>query len=202
MIGIYSRISFIAVLIALLLGNLSAKEKKPEPANKPPQIIMIVPLGIARGPVANLVIRGIALDTATEIHATVARAEVPAKIKSKGKAELPKDAPPEKLGDTQVEIELKVPAEMTAVEAAITVTTPNGTSAPQSLRLFAAADLTIEKEPNAHLPKRGKSPPRLRSRAQSRRKMTLTSSGLPERRDRRYPPRYSPHGLARRSIRC
>ncbi|HZK82053.1 MAG TPA: hypothetical protein VFC46_13320, partial [Humisphaera sp.] len=144
----YSRISFIAFLIALLLGNLSAKEKKPEPANKPPRIVMFAPLGIARGAVAKLVIRGVALDTATEVHATLAGTEVPAKIKSKGKADLPKDAPPEKLGDTQVEIELKVPAETTSAEAEISVTTPNGTSAPRSLRLFAAADLTIEKEPN------------------------------------------------------
>ncbi|HWE01202.1 MAG TPA: PPC domain-containing protein [Tepidisphaeraceae bacterium] len=136
------------VICGLLLGSLWAKDKAPEPANKPPRIVMIVPLGIARGVTAKVIIRGVALDSATEVHATAEGTDIPIQIKSKGKAEVIKDAPPEKMGDTQVEVELKIPVDSSANEAAITVTTPNGTSEPHSLRLFDPADLTVEKEPN------------------------------------------------------
>jgi hypothetical protein len=62
--------------------------------------------------------------------------------------ELPKDAVAEKLGDTQVEVELEVPADSKATELTLVVVTAGGNDGPHALRIYEPGTLTPEKEPN------------------------------------------------------
>jgi len=133
--------------LALLVSRATAEEKKPDPKG-PPRIVTTVPLAVERGSTTTLTLYGMNLSEATEVRAEADGVSLQLKIKSKGKVELPKDAPAEKLGDTQIAVELKIPADARAADVKVTVVSSNGSSDPHALRLYDARTLTPEKEPN------------------------------------------------------
>lgn len=114
----------------------------------PPSIVLTMPLAIVRDSTVRLHVRGTGLSDATQVRCEAAGKSLQAVIKSKSKSAPPAPLKATDVGDSQVEIELTVPADVSADEAKIIITTPAGESSPRVLRLLKAADLTVEKEPN------------------------------------------------------
>lgn len=135
------------LLAAVLLASLEvaqAQDKKAE--DKSPKVVVAVPLGIVAGKTNTVEIRGLNLDTAKALHFT--DAGVQAKLTSKGKAEVPQNQKKERFGDTQVKAEVFVPADFKGDEAAFTVETPDGKSAPAKLAVLRPGAFVEESEDN------------------------------------------------------
>jgi hypothetical protein len=116
----------------------------PPPAKDQPKTLLALPLGVSAGATTKVILRGSKLDTATAIKCSDDKITI--KILSKGKAGVPKDMDPAKIGDTQVEIEITVPAHHKD-DAQIIVVTPTG-DAPAH-RLFVDDPPAVQdKEPN------------------------------------------------------
>jgi hypothetical protein len=118
-----------------------AQDKKKTDKKKPePRIVVTIPLGVPAGKTTRLTIRGSGLDKATDVeleHGT-------AKIVSKGAAAVP-DKNPDKVGDSQVVVDVTVEAKQLDGTVAVTIVTPEGTTRPHKLLVGAALP---EKEPN------------------------------------------------------
>ena len=89
--------------------------------------------------------RGLRLDTVSEVRCR--EPGVRTKVLSKGKVGVPNQMDPNKLGDTQVEVEIKVPADFKGDAAHCVAVTPQGESPPHRL-LVDRAPVLAEKEPN------------------------------------------------------
>jgi len=151
----FRRTCFVAIgltsAIFAVTNPLLAQEKKPEKV-EPPEVKVIAPLAVAPGQTVKLVIRGLKLDTATAVKVSQpAKSGVTAKIISKGKAEAKDDAIKKISGDTQVELELKIPQDASAGSLGLIFVTPTGDSALASLQLLSSDRLVLEKEPNGGL---------------------------------------------------
>jgi hypothetical protein len=136
----------LAALITLTSLVLRADDKKPDPKTEKPKIVLALPLGVPAGTPSKTVLRGLKLDTATEIHCSEPKAAV--KLLTKGKAALPDKAEPAKLGDTQVEIELNVPTELGGKTVTLTAVTPAGDTEPFEILVDVPGSVVQEKEPN------------------------------------------------------
>jgi hypothetical protein len=135
------------VLIVLLpLCAVAAQDKKPPEKKDPPTIRLALPLGIPVGKATRIVLRGQKLDTATEVRFPDVKATV--KIIGKGKAAVLAMQDAKLVGDTQVELEVTLPAETPEGTAAVVVVTPEGESAPHKLLVEKTIPVVAEKEPN------------------------------------------------------
>lgn len=119
-------------LALLLLLQEKKEEKKPDP-----KALYALPLSVKPGATTKVLIRGLALDQASEVKGAEA------KIKSKGKAAVPNNQEAGVYGDTQVEVEIKLPADA-AGDVELEIVTPTGS--PKHKLPIAAAK--AEKEPN------------------------------------------------------
>jgi hypothetical protein len=107
---------------------------------------MALPLGAAPGAITKITIRGLKLDGATAVR--FQDGKVTAKILSKGKAAVPNMIPPERMGNTQVVVEVTLPKRVTAGSLPFMVVTPGGETKPHPLLVEAALPVVAEKEPN------------------------------------------------------
>jgi hypothetical protein len=130
-------------MLLLLLPPASAQEKPP--AKDLPRVLVANPLGVTPGATTKVTLRGLKLDTAGEVRIEGAKA---VKLLSKGKASVPNNQQPNKVGDTQIELEITLPKEAAGDSIWLTVVTPAGTSPPYALILNGKAPLIAEKEPN------------------------------------------------------
>jgi Bacterial pre-peptidase C-terminal domain len=130
--------------LTLALAAPVLGQPKPDP-KKTPRIIVMTPLGVPVGSTTKLNVRGLRLDTASEVRCK--EAGVVIKILSKSKVGVPNQMDPNKLGDTQIEVELKIPADFKGDAANCVAITPEGESPPHRL-LVDAAPVLAEKEPN------------------------------------------------------
>lgn len=135
---------------ALFCLTLTAQDTK-KAEDKSPKVVVAVPLGIIAGKTNTVEIRGLNLDTAKALHFT--DAVVQAKVASKGKAEVPQNQKKERFGDTQVKAEVFVPADFESDEAAFTVETPDGKSAPAKLAVLRPGAFVEESEDNGSFAK-------------------------------------------------
>ena len=128
-------------------ASLRADDKKPD--KKPtPSVTMAVPLGLAAGTTAKIVVRGLLLDQASEVHLqdNPAGGKIAIKLLSKGKTGVPDKFEAKSAGDTQVEIEVTVAPDAAAGEANIIVTTPTGSTSPHPLLIAAKGTLLADKK--------------------------------------------------------
>jgi hypothetical protein len=137
----------LGVVLGCALFSL-AEDKKEDKKKEPPKVLMTVPLAVETAASATIKIRGLHLDAATAIKFIDAKSPIEATIKSKGKVEVPKPLEAPKAGDTQVEIELKLPADVPAGPLQFTITTPDGETPPQAITIVEKGNLVEEKEPN------------------------------------------------------
>src|SRR5690242_3944351 len=91
------------VVPGLLLVLLAAEPKKPDPKDLP-RITVSLPLGVAPGQKTKLTLRGLKLDAAAEVRCHAPMATV--RLLKKGKAAVPNQQEPARVGDTQAEVEL------------------------------------------------------------------------------------------------
>lgn len=119
---------------ALLLA-FAAQDKKPDG----PKPLYTVPLAAAPGAKTKLVLRGLKLDTVTEV-----KAAVPVKLLSKKKAPGPTNFPVERAGDSECEIEVELPRDFAAAALDLTTAGPGGSG---TYKLTIGTSLA-EKEPN------------------------------------------------------
>lgn len=129
-----------SLALLLILAPLQEKKDTPPPD---PKILCFTPLGVKAGETIKVIARGLNLDKVESVACAGGGAEL--KIKSKGKAALPKDAELALVGDTQVEIEVKDAREGTL---ALVVTTPAGKAPAHPLLILPADKLVREKEQN------------------------------------------------------
>jgi hypothetical protein len=134
-------------LLLLLLAFAPAApgqaKTKPPPKNLP-KVLMALPLGVPAGTTTRLALRGLRLDGATEVK-VAPKGSV--KVLKKNKVPVPNQADPNKVGDSQVEVELTVPADFPGDRAKLTVRGPGGESRPHEV-LIDRAPVLNEKEPN------------------------------------------------------
>ena len=109
---------------------------------------MAVPLGLAAGTTAKIVVRGLLLDQASDVHLqdSPSGGKIAIKLLSKGKIGVPDKFEAKAAGDTQVEIEVTVPSDAPAGEANIVVTAPSGPTPPHPLLIAAKGTLLADKK--------------------------------------------------------
>ncbi len=127
------------------LPHAPAQDKKKPEKKQPPRVTMVIPLGAAPGKTTKLTVRGLKLDGATGLRFT--NAKVTAKVVGKGKAAVP-DKNPDQVGDTQVVVEMTLPAGLPGEPLSFVVLTPAGESGPHKLLVETALPVIAEKEPN------------------------------------------------------
>jgi hypothetical protein len=133
----------VAFLLLLMFATAAAGQKKePEKKKDVPKILYSVPLAITPGTKQTLALRGRFLDGVKDVKVTGADG---AKVKVLGGRKTPagNNQPGERLGDTQVEIELELPKDSKPGTAVVV-----GDSSPYVLMLPDAAHAVAEKEPN------------------------------------------------------
>jgi hypothetical protein len=134
------------ITLALLVLWAVQDDKKPPPDPKP-RISMALPLAISPGAVAKVTLRGLNLDQASDVKFSLPIEGATIAIKSKGKAEIPKETDPAVYGDTKAELEIKLPAEFAADKVGLIAVNPKG-EASYELRVISKDKLVPEKEPN------------------------------------------------------
>jgi hypothetical protein len=143
---------FIAAGLAILTGSAMAPAEDKSPENKEqPRVLLAAPLGLPLGTTTKLTLRGLKLDTASEVRLLLPGAAAPdqatIKLLAAGKSEVPAGQEAGRIGDTQVELEITLPAELPSGPLAVAVKTPGGESSPHELLLFRGS-LLVEEEPN------------------------------------------------------
>lgn len=134
--------------ILLLVLPAAAQEKKAPPKPPNPKIAFAVPLGVVPGTTTKLTVRGLNLDQATEVRFAEAVEGAEVRVKSKGKAEVPKDAEAAVYGDTKLDLEVLLPAGAAPARLALVVVNPAGTTEPHELAVTPKERWVLEKESN------------------------------------------------------
>jgi hypothetical protein len=135
------------VVLAIFILWAATQEDKKAPPDPKPRIVMALPLSITPGPATKITLRGLNLDQATEIKLAEPVEGASIAIKSKGKAELPKETDPAIYGDTKIELEIKLPDAPLEKLPLIAVTAAGQTS-PYELLVLPKDKVVLEKEPN------------------------------------------------------
>ncbi len=124
--------------------NCAQDKKKPE-QKADPRVTVVIPLGAAPGKTSKLTIRGLQLEGASAVRFDTVKAT--GKILSKGQAPVP-DKNPDKVGDTQLVVEVTLPADLPDGPLPFTVVTPGGETKPHALLIESKLPVIPEKEPN------------------------------------------------------
>jgi hypothetical protein len=134
-------------LAFLLLLAAAPQDDKKAPADPKPRISMALPLAISPGATAKVTLRGLNLDQAGEVKFAEAIEGAMLTIKSKGKAEIPKETDPAVYGDTKLELEIQLPVGFAADKVGLVAVNPKGQAAYE-LKVLPRDLLVSEKEPN------------------------------------------------------
>ena len=127
----------------MLVCPLSAQEKM-----EPPQIKAVAPFGIVRGTTTTIIVRGMNLTTVTELRFPDIKPAPVIKIKSKGAAPGADKISSEKIGNTQLEVEITLPTDAPLKATSMLAVGPNGTSEARQILILDPSKTIKEKEPN------------------------------------------------------
>lgn len=136
-------LSLAATPLLLLVGLLPAQEKK-----EPPQAKVVAPFGIVRGTTTTVIIRGLNLSDATEIRFPDLKPAPVIKIKSKGAAPGADKVSVDKIGNTQLEVELTLPPDAPLRPVPFIIVGPSGQSEAKQILILDETKTVAEKEPN------------------------------------------------------
>jgi hypothetical protein len=135
------------VIFASVPSGLPAQKKKDAPKDAAPQPIVTLPLAIDKGKTTKLTVRGLHVDSVTEVRLSEPKSS--GKIVGKGKSvPVPKDANAGQLGDSEIDIEVTVPEEVPSGIVPFTLVGPTGESKPHHLIVNDEIPRVTEKEPN------------------------------------------------------
>jgi hypothetical protein len=140
--------SRIALLIAVLVSASAApsQDKKKAPKPPAPKVLYTIPLVVKPGEKVKLAVRGKALDAVKEVK--LGGADAKAKVLAAKKVAVPNNYPAEKVGDSEVEVELELPKGAKPGTLTLTAVGPAGESAPHTLLVADDTPAVKEKEPN------------------------------------------------------
>jgi len=147
----WGRVPALALAAAILLQPAFAadnSDKKEPKQPEPPRVVVTMPLAVAAGKTNSVRVRGANLTNATELRFTNAAVKAVAIIRARSTIELPKGVETNKVGNTQMEVELHIPADAAPGTNYFTVISPIGQSAPQPLVVLSVDELIQELEPN------------------------------------------------------
>jgi hypothetical protein len=117
-----------------------------EPENKDATRVSVAyPLGITPGKTTRITLRGLKLDTAKELRFHEPNTQV--KILTKSKVGVPNQQEAAKVGDTQIEAEVTLPAATKGETISFVVVGPAGEGPPHKL-FINAGPVGMDKEPN------------------------------------------------------
>jgi len=131
--------------LCLLAQPALGQESKPAP-KEPPRVVVVSPLGAVPGAVTKLTIRGLKLDTATDVYFPELRLAAP--IQKKGKVNVPGQQDAARVGDTELVCEVALPTELTPAPLVFFVGSPDGQSPLHHLLVDLDARIIAKKEPN------------------------------------------------------
>lgn len=146
--GNFPRMGMLLCCAATAFFPLSVSGQDKKPAGKsPPRVLLARPLGVRPAATTRLTLRGLHLDTASEVR-LLQVPNAPVKIISKQKAPPPDKLTPQQVGDTQLVVEVTLPAGVGGPQVSLVVRTAAGETPPHSLLLETQLPLLAEKEPN------------------------------------------------------
>jgi hypothetical protein len=135
-------------LLTIALPFAAGQPTKPAPV-EPPKIVLALPFGVTPGKPAKVTLRGLKLDAVTEVRCGDPKAS--AKLLGKGTKAGgydPMKVPVALTGDTQVDIEVSLPAGFPGRTLPLTVVSAGGESPPYSLLVDDDTPRVAEMEPN------------------------------------------------------
>jgi hypothetical protein len=130
-------------LVFLLAAALAPAQGKKKAAPAGPKVLMALPPGVKPGATHKVTLRGLKLDGAKEVRLSKGTAKL---LKSQ-KVAVPNGLDANKVGDSQVEVELSIPADAAGDAVTVQVVTPAGTSTEHKV-LLDRTPIVTEKEPN------------------------------------------------------
>jgi hypothetical protein len=134
--------ALLAALFGLgLFAGLALGQKPKEPNKDAPVLLMALPFGVPPGQATKLELRGLRLDTAKEVSASVGTI----KLLGKDKVAVPGNQDASRVGDSRVRVEYTPPADAPD-EVELTLTTAAGKATVKVL--IDRKPLVAEKEPN------------------------------------------------------
>lgn len=139
---------FVSIICFVIVGMCSLLVVRAEEKTVPPVVKGTAPLGIVDGMTVPLLIRGFKLGEITELKFPQLKTSPVFRIKSKGAAPGVQRVPTEKIGDTQVEVELTLPVDTPPGTTTFIVIGPKGQSEPRKLVVLESTKTVAEKEPN------------------------------------------------------
>jgi len=131
------------MFLAAGLTHAHAQTKKTD-AKDTLRVTAVSPFALTAGKTAKIILRGFKLDSIKD--AKLAGATV--KISSQGKSAAPMKEVPEKWGDTEMKLEVSLPASAPVGTSVLTLTGDAGATAEVRLLVGCAVPLVAEKEPN------------------------------------------------------
>ena len=137
-----------AFVLGLLMGVVAmAQEKKKEEPPAPPQPLYPIPIAIEKGKASKITVRGRGLDIVTLVKADDPK--VTAKLVGKArKAGVPNQYAPEKIGDSEVEVEITLPADWEKETVGLIFHNGKVDSKPFAVPIHSGIPRRNEKEPN------------------------------------------------------
>ncbi len=130
-----------------VVGRLPAQDKAAA-KKEPPQIKVVAPFGLLREVTTTVIIRGVNLSDVTEIRFPELKPTPVIKIKSKGAAPAADKVSVEKIGNTQLEVEITLPPGAPLRATPFIVVGPNGQSEAKQILILDETKTVAEKEPN------------------------------------------------------
>jgi hypothetical protein len=131
---------------ALLLPLVSAADEPKQEKKEGPKVIVAAPIGVSPGQTVKVTIRGLRLDTATEVR--FLEPKTLAKILAKGKDTVPNGQDAALVGDSHIDIEVKLPPDTPNGAVPFVIVTPAGESKAHGLLVERDLAVIAEKEPN------------------------------------------------------
>jgi hypothetical protein len=135
-------------LFVILTLSLAAQEKKPaEKKGPPPKLAVVLPLVVEIGKKTKVIVRGSNLEGISEVrvHEPKSKATLAGKPKKVG---LPNNYPLDRVGDSEIEVELDVAKDAPGGTLAFSVVGPGGESNTAKVALSDDTPRLAEKEPN------------------------------------------------------
>ncbi len=133
--------------VFLVLLAAAPQDDKKAPSDPRPRVAMSLPLAVSPGAPARITLRGQNLDQATEVRFSGPIEGASIALKSKGRAEIPKETDPAVYGDTKADLELTLPAGFAGDQVGLIVVHPKG-EASYELKVVSRDRLIAEREPN------------------------------------------------------
>ncbi len=124
------------------------KEKKEEKKPEAPRIIVSYPIAMSPGQKTHMMLRGLRLNTVTNIWLVDGEKRTELKVKLKADAKPPDKYDPKLAGDTKADIDVEIPEDFTGDRIRLVAANEGGESQPYELMIIPKDQLIAEKGPN------------------------------------------------------